>query len=49
MNGSKESVRILASPSIVLVDVGKDVPLGRTPEALEEAQNLGCLGVAISA
>ena len=49
MNSSEESIRILASPSIVLVDVRKYVPLGRTPEALEEAQNLRGLGVAISA
>jgi len=49
MNSSEEGVRIFTSPSIVLVDVRKDVPLGRTPEALEEAQHLRSLGIAISA
>jgi hypothetical protein len=49
MNRPKESVRILASPSIVFVDVGKNVSLRRTPKTLEEAQNLRGLRVAISA
>jgi len=47
VNGSKESICILSSPPIVLVDVGQDVTLGRTPKALQEAENLRCLGVAI--
>jgi hypothetical protein len=34
MNSSKESIRILPSPSIVLVSVGKNVSLRRTPESL---------------
>jgi hypothetical protein len=49
MDGSKESVCILSSPSIVLIDVGKNVTLRRTPKALQEAKNLGSLGVAVRA
>jgi hypothetical protein len=49
MNGSKESVRILPSSSIVLVDVGKDIALRRAPKALQKAKHLRSLGVAVRA
>jgi hypothetical protein len=49
MDSSKESVRIFPSPSIVLIDIRKNITLRRAPEALQEAKHLRGLGVAIRA
>jgi hypothetical protein len=49
MNGTKESIGIFPSTSIVLIDIGKDVTLRAAPETLKEAKNLWGLGVAVGA
>lgn len=49
MNGTKKSVRIFSGPSVILVDVGKNVSLGRVPEALQKAEDLGSLGITVGA
>ncbi len=47
VDGSEESVCILPSPSVILVDVGKNVSLRRTPETLQEAKDLRSLRFTI--
>jgi hypothetical protein len=49
LNGSQKGIGIFSSSAVILVDVGHDKPLRRTPEALEKTQYLRSLGVAVCA
>ena len=49
MNGSEESVGIFPSSSIILVNICKNESLRSTPEALQKAEDLRSLGIAVGA
>lgn len=49
MNRAKKGIGILCGAAIVLVDVGIDITAARTPEALQKAENLGCLSKTVAA
>lgn len=46
MDNTKESIGVKPIPTVVVVGVGDEIVLGWTPECLQEAQNLRCLGLA---